>query len=90
MKLLMVCRAVNDAGEGIKPGCVGGYFCECCKQELQLSPDGQKQLAAGTQMTMLCNRCGFKIAGNAAKENRLVSVIFNPAAAEQIRKRGNR
>ncbi len=84
----MVCRGVNDAGQGLKPGNVGGYFCEFCGAEVQVSPVGQQQLAT-MSMTIACNPCGFEITEAAAAANKLDAVVQNPFAAKQMRERGN-
>lgn len=81
--MFVVCRKASDA---LAPGCKRGYFCRACGIEVQVSPDGQRQVQMGGNT--YCNPCGITLADRHAKRRDEIIYIENPlarAAMDKIR-----
>jgi len=59
-----------------------GYKCRVCGEELQVSPPGVAQIAAGGWP--LCNACGFAMAAEAREQGNLAFTTMNPEAERQL------
>ncbi len=79
--IVVVCRRASDA---LCAGCERGYFCRACGLEVQVSPDGRRQIASGG--TPYCNPCGLKLVEKHAKAGTIEHVIENPLAKAALDK----
>ena len=84
-RLVIMCRQASDS---LKPGYVRGYFCRACGKELQVSPEGVRQLAAQIG-TPCCNDCSYRLTARARAKHQLASdIILSQGAQETLRERG--
>ena len=79
VSVLVVCRQASDS---LAPTAVRGYWCRACGRELQVTPDGVRQIASGG--TPLCNPCGFARAKREAARGAKVDIVESPLAQAQM------